>query len=671
MKKIIVVFKTHLDIGFTDMAGQVAENYMKSYLPNAMRMGEAFRGQKEGFIWTTGSWLIRRFLEESPERARLEEAIRRGEVRWHALPCTTHTELMNGALFEYGLGISRELDRRFGLHTVAAKLTDVPGHTRAMLSYLSRAGVSFLHIGVNPASTVPEVPPLFRWRADTGEEVLVMYNSDYGRLTPIGDGGAAVYFAHTGDNRGPQSEEEIRQVYEGLRKQYPDADLCAGTLEDVAQEALRQTGLPVVEEEIGDTWIHGAGSDPRKISGFRGLMRLAGEAGRLSEGERDAVYRRLLLVPEHTWGLDEKSWLGERPLENGFRAEHSLFTKEAFRRARSTPPFRRMEASWQEQREYVEQAARAAGSASEEAERILSEYRREPYRPEGEKVPVPITERAKTIVPFPENAKMPVPFPEQGAWAEAELAGYRVKIDGHGAVRSLKKTGPEGADRELAGPGGLAAFSYEIFSQKEYERFQKKYVVSDEEWAAEDFGKIGMEEAVSEYHEYLPCVEEIFCEGNVLVIRMRLPEEAVEKYGGMRRLETVLRLYEDRMEADLAWWEKEATRVAEGSWLRFDPGSRLLGIEKLGTWIDPSRVVRGGNRRLHAAEGGAAFEGALLETIDAPLLSVGERSLLDFVRELPRMDAGVYVCLHNNVWGTNFPMWYDEDARFRFALRWE
>jgi hypothetical protein len=24
--------------------------------------------------------------------------------------------------------------------------------------------------------------------------------------------------------------------------------------------------------------------------------------------------------------------------------------------------------------------------------------------------------------------------------------------------------------------------------------------------------------------------------------------------------------------------------------------------------------------------------------------------------------------LYNNVWGTNFAMWYDEDSRFRFSL---
>lgn len=34
----------------------------------------------------------------------------------------------------------------------------------------------------------------------------------------------------------------------------------------------------------------------------------------------------------------------------------------------------------------------------------------------------------------------------------------------------------------------------------------------------------------------------------------------------------------------------------------------------------------------------------------------------------PLDEDGVYFNLYNNAWGTNFPMWYDEDARFRFVL---
>lgn len=60
MKKILVVFKTHLDIGFTDFADTVVERYMKEYIPNAIHVARQMREEKERFIWTTGSIRERR-----------------------------------------------------------------------------------------------------------------------------------------------------------------------------------------------------------------------------------------------------------------------------------------------------------------------------------------------------------------------------------------------------------------------------------------------------------------------------------------------------------------------------------------------------------------------------------------------------------------------------------
>ena len=111
------------------------------------------------------------------ERSRLEQAIVAGDLAWHALPFTLHTELADAGLIESALGIAAELDVRFGRQTIAAKMTDVPGHTRALVPLLAAAGVQFLHIGVNPACPMPDVPPVFRWRSPDGAEVVVAYHS--------------------------------------------------------------------------------------------------------------------------------------------------------------------------------------------------------------------------------------------------------------------------------------------------------------------------------------------------------------------------------------------------------------------------------------------------------------------------------------------------------------
>jgi hypothetical protein len=81
---------------------------------------------------------------------------------------------MDGSLFRYGLSLSHTLDIRFGKHTIAAKMSDVPGHTRAIVPLLAEAEITFLHIGVNGASTPPAVPPLFVWRNPSGADVIVV-----------------------------------------------------------------------------------------------------------------------------------------------------------------------------------------------------------------------------------------------------------------------------------------------------------------------------------------------------------------------------------------------------------------------------------------------------------------------------------------------------------------
>ena len=216
-----VVFKTHLDLGFTDTAANVTDRYVHEYLPRAIALAEELerRGGAARFIWTTGSWLIHEALRlgSADERAALERAIRAGHVRWHGLPMTTHTELMDPGLVEHGIAIGRRLDERFGVRTIAAKMTDVPGHTIGLVPFLARAGLEFLHLGVNDASAVPEVPEFFVWRAPDGSEVVVNYARSYGAtelgVAVVPGGGEALHLAHTGDNMGPPPVEEIEALF--------------------------------------------------------------------------------------------------------------------------------------------------------------------------------------------------------------------------------------------------------------------------------------------------------------------------------------------------------------------------------------------------------------------------------------------------------------------------
>jgi hypothetical protein len=46
-----------------------------------------------------------------------------------------------------------------------------------------------------------------------------------------------------------------------------------------------------------------------------------------------------------------------------------------------------------------------------------------------------------------------------------------------------------------------------------------------------------------------------------------------------------------------------------------------------------------------------------------------DNQLLNFDNQLPEAKDGVHFCLHNNVWGTNFMMWFGDDMKYRFIMK--
>jgi hypothetical protein len=161
------------------------------------------------------------------------------------------------------------------------------------------------------------------------------------------------------------------------------------------------------------------------------------------------------------------------------------------------------------------------------------------------------------------------------------------------------------------------------------------------------------------------------------LLELTMPEEASVHYGCPRRVSIVITLPVEtgRIEFDVLWFDKPATRLPEALWFSFapiTPNNRGWRMEKLGELISPLEVIRNGNRKLHAVGSGVYYHdkrGQLaIETLDAPLVAPGEPSLLDFNNRQPPLRKGMHFNLYNNVWGTNFPMWYGEDARFRFGV---
>jgi hypothetical protein len=662
IRRVHLVFKTHLDVGFTDLAANVIARYLDDYIPRALALAKSLReAGADRFVWTTGSWLVWHALEKcrGARRRALEAGIAEGDIRWHALPFTTHTELMDEGLFRRGLGIFRELDRRFGCRTIAAKMTDVPGHTRAMVPLLAEAGVRMLHLGVNPVCRVPAVPPLFRWRSE-GAEVAVVYNAVYGDVAEAPGGEAALAFGFTGDNHGPPAPEQVAANYREVRERFPGAQVAAASLDDFAAELDRVPNLPVVTSEIGDTWIHGAASDPAKLAGFRALQALHGQLRRgiwtQAWGRRiEAFGRALLLLPEHTWGLDIKSHLGR--LWDGpaaVAADRRRYRPADFRAALRTPSYRRCVASWQEQRDYLDAAVRVLGHGR--PGRLARELLDEALHPPR----------------WSDTGLRPVPG------GRARSVRWEVAVDlVSGAITGLTDLARGRRWADARHP--LARFRHQTFAWADYQRWLREYtrdLALHRAWAIPDLTKPGMDVVAARSCFSGPRrvrVRQCVRPGGLrLVVDLTMPAAAVAR-GCPRevRLDLDLPDTDDQpLELALAWRGKDPTRLPEASWLDVHP----RGVEpatwrlvKMGVRIDPCDVVAGGGRFLHAVEAVEAGDFTLVP-LDAALVAPGGPRLLRADDASPDLGRGISVNLHNNVWGSNFPMWYGEDARFRFRF---
>ena len=657
VKRVLVMFKCHLDVGFIDTQANVVRKYFDEYFPHALEVAAAMRREgKDRYVWTTGSWLVYQYLEKhaGPERRRLEQGLDAGDLAWHALPFTWQTELMDLALIAGGVGLSRSLDRRFHRTTTGAKMTDVPGHTRGIVGPLAQQGVKFLDIGVNSASTPPDVPEIFLWKDSAGNGLTVMYHHhEYGGVVKVPGSDLAIDVEVRDDNAGPHTLEEIRRIYSGLRKRFPNAEVTASSLTAIADAVEPYRGrLPVVTQEIGDTWIYGVPSDPLKVARYREVARLRSEwiaGGKLQAGDAAdlAFLSSFLLEVEHTWGTDTKTWL-----------DFDHYRPRDLRPMLDQPKYKVVQASWAEKRRDLSDAIGALPA---------------PLREQA-------TDRVRALQPVEPAIAGLDPHP---AAEPIENAHFVVALDPRtGAISRLhdKRRG-----RDWASPQHpLALFSYQTLAKPDYDRFFEAYLKSKADWAPKDFGKPNIERFGAESRTWLPAVARCFAgssaAGRTLVAQLHIADTEAEQAGrtawpAKTYLELILPDGEPVVEVRLSWFGKAANRMPEALWLSFQPAAsdaRGWLLDKSGGTVSPFDVVTGGNRAMHAVLGGLRYqgpEGALaIESLDAPVVALGERMPVRFSREQPDLAAGFHFSLFNNGWGTNYIQWFGEDMRFRFRI---
>lgn len=596
-------------------------------------------------------------------------------MAWYFL--YTYTELMDETLFNYSLDISKKLDAKYGVETIASKMTDVPGHSIAIVGYLVDKGIEYLHIGVNASSKVPEVPEVFVWQHE-GKEIIVHYSASYGLPLLIDGFDEVLEFAHTGDNSGPQSKEAIEQEIARVQALYPNAVIEASTLDDFARSLLTiKDRLPVVEEEIGDTWIHGVGTDPVNIGHYKALLELGKvwvQSGKLDveSVQYDTFMNNLMMIAEHTWGLDFKKYL----------ADFKNWTKEDFNKAREADEttleflternahmlgvltydinkyrngkfegsYKFFESSHDEQRAYIEKAIAA--------------------------LPDDLQQEAKAaildLVPVKEEVIGESIYPN----VQFSINGWEVRIDGTGSIYYLAK------DKKIWNDGKrIGTFEYEVFDfincTTHYHTYNREFQNTCG-WAEPDFSKPGLEFVEDLKNRcYTFAAGEMKHEGNTVRVNLYGDSDAVKRYGSPRYAQITYTFMEEEIHIQLDWFEKDANKIPETLWfhMNFDVANPYRWkMQKIGKLISPLDVVKGGNRKQHAVEK-LIYTGAdgkiEVENLHSPLVSIGGRNIYEADDTVNALENGFYYALFNNRWGTNFKMWCEDDCRFRYILKFQ
>jgi Glycosyl hydrolases family 38 C-terminal beta sandwich domain/Glycosyl hydrolases family 38 C-terminal domain/Glycosyl hydrolases family 38 N-terminal domain len=745
--RIFVAFKTHFDIGFTGLVNEVLDGYANVMVPQALDACRQTMGNDPGhrYVWTLPAWPLAyclRRLSGTEQGEELARKVREGVVCWHALAFTTHTELFGLEDLIRGMYIGRSLAEMFGRRAVAAKMTDVPGHTWILPTLLAAAGVRFLHLGCNPCSTPPEVPRLFLWEGPDGSQVRTMYSrGGYGTgLLPPPDWKLPVWLAlqHTVDNAGPQRAEIVEQILRSVRESSPGTDVVFGTLDDFAR-ALDELSpeLPVVRKDFADSWIHGAGSMPRDVAELRGLrnrlvqvesalalrsMALAHE----NQPEIDAIYEKILLFGEHTWGMDTK--LALNPDEFGGR----VYDKEGFKAVRASGRYDRIQRSWADKENLVTEArdlvqkleVNLTGRQQKGPLPVPAGYEvvnhhlwewTGPLRLGRFKVPV-------TVLREPDGSTLPVNVIDGDTWVTAaevaplssvrlrvEKAGTAAGAPSHGSRRAARirasgrrlslenglvrvqvdaagsgivglidlGSGRNWVDRKAGGSFG--AYRYDVYSRREIVEYLKSYAYDLEPWYLADFGKPGYPEMP--HQSFKGSLADVVQEEGEGWARLRLLWKqdlaSVRSFGNVRQVTQDIMVFDGEpwVDVDYSLDAKEACPLLEAGHVVFPflAQKPRYAVNKTGSVIDPARdIERNANRLLYCCERWVDVsdgnEGVLVIPRDAPLFSIGSPGIERFDGEALPGKPVLFFNLFNTQWGTNFPQWIEGSFKFGFRL---
>ena len=704
--KVHVVFMNHLDVGYNGIpqvgfVNNVLNTYFQEYFPRAVRlaleMAELYPG--EGFIYTTHPWLVSLYLDCPPdlvlsgiklycptkdEVAGFEQAILKGYIVWHAGAMNMQMEFMNEAVLKASLQIAADLDQRFGHKTTVLSQRDVPGLTTAAIPFLLENGVEAITVGVNPGSAPPDVPSLFLWEYE-GQQIIAMWHPGGYPLNPgdsIANAGGLSYmdvvysqsevlaFAFRTDNSGPPtSVQEVLSYYEILRGEFPGASVFPSTFESFVS-GIDRGSLALVQGEIGDTWIQGVLSDPLKVSQYRAMSGAYAQCFldklcTLSNPQVNNASRFLVKFAEHTWGLasvyDTVNW-----------------TNNAFEKVRKDSNFQNCQSSWLEQRQFLNLTLEACSGhpLHDYITDALSQLKPVPPSLQGYK----IVSASQTFDLF--QGQVQIAFSSKEGWIDKLIYKTDTKT-----VVLATEINP------------LVLLTYNTYNQSDIDYMESFYDYYGDPGYTKPNVTINAHPNSSTYYPLLDTLYQSSENPSNFIAKVTFDSFAHSYYGApsLVWVSVALQVNESsplNVSIEIFLVNKTPTRLPEATMLSFYPQRMHNDSKWSGTMykisddtpISLDSVLQNGSQYQHFVQKAVLTEissspdNVVMTVIpsDVPLvcpITTNGHTPTPFPAPLsPLLSSelkGIAFNLHNNVWNTNWPLWYpfiNEDANIKMRF---
>ena len=480
-----------------------------------------------------------------------------------------------------------------------------------------------------------------------------------------------LYFDHTLDNHGAPSPEKVQNKLDKIQSEFPDYEVEAGTLDEFTEAIWKvKDKLPVIENEIGDTWIHGSAADPYKSACLRELMKLKAEwlaDSSMKKGTEEYVgfCDNLLCIAEHTCGMDTKTYFADyenylKPDFQKARERDKIKIKRPFNdfpynilnvinKIRFKSSYSIIERSWQEQREYIDKALSYLNDEhKKQADQKLSSLR-------------------------PNKSVSMIGTELNGA---VSFGNYTLEINKFGGIKRLLFN-----DTEIIKNNDKPFLEYRSYTHKDYDFWFEHYARNMEQnavWGYPDFGRPLLKCVYSKYphgsffYKMKNAVVKETDNGIIILADLECDKKICDKLGAPHKAQATYILNTQGLNFNLSWFEKDANRTTEAIFLHLYPSDNEFKLVKIGQEIDIDETVSMGGKNLNAVQksilksNGGAFD---FINYDCPLISIGKGKILEYDNKFEDITKdGISYVLYDNVWGTNFPLWYEDNASFSFKI---